>query len=232
MSALRKNQIKNIHHKLIRVVSLMLFIFIILNGCSSNSEDIEERELAIQVKVHTKSIEGTGIIIVVKDNIATVVSPYHVIKSFDETSYIELADKRQVNGAILGFIENQDIAFLTLKIENSSLLNIIKEQVPENISEGFIADRTKCNKKQKVHTYNLYENNQRYDGTVEEERTYLYDLEQTMMLINICALEGMSGSGVFDDYSNVAGMIIAGNGSQAAAFGIQDIYDYYLRITK
>ncbi|MCQ2498257.1 MAG: serine protease [Lachnospiraceae bacterium] len=230
MNLLREKTIKTVTRKHIGAIMLMLFLTLIFVSCGA--EDMREQELSLQVKIHTVSTEGTGIIIDVKGKEAVVASPYHVIKDYDDAAYIELADKGKVKGAILGFIEDRDIAFLTIDTEDSALIKNVEEKVKDSAANLLNTDEEKSIKAKKVHAYNLYENGQRYDGTIEEDKTYLYDLEQTMMLINICAYEGMSGAGLYDDDANVLGMIIAGNGSQTAAIGMHDVYDYYLRITE
>jgi len=182
-----------------------------------------DKELSRTVIIHTKEFDGVGIIIEEKEGIIIVTSPFHVVEGWNNECYVIKSQKVLKDVNVIGFCKDKDIAFLEISGGEDLAPSIDNSDINST-------DNVEILKSSPVHIYDLMNNNQRYDGEVVEPQTYLYDLEQSMMLLKVENHEGMSGTPVFDEKSEIIGMIIAGNGTDAGALSYKEIIEEYCNL--
>lgn len=183
-----------------------------------NMEKAYENVLCSAVRIQESSQYGSGSIFLITGEEIIIVTNKHIVRYFDDNSYITFFNGESCNGRVLGSSETADVGFIG--IPASELCKDTEIQIKavskrleayENLKKNscfFMIDLANEPADPVV-----------YKGVIVDKEKYLPDYGLEMLYGSGMAVPGMSGSGIFDYYGNFIG-ILSGATEQYELAGI------------
>lgn len=201
-----------------------------------------ENILCSCVRLQAGGHYGSGSIFKLLENEIIIVSNRHVLQYWNEDSYVTFFNGAVMRGALLGLSEETDAGFLCIPTVNFTYQELLKYRnvrTPAEAAAGKSPDvHTACTEGMAegsgiffVDMATDWREPVRLDGEVIAPLIDLEDFQTEMLYGKGEAVPGMSGSGVFDDYGNYAGMLTGGTlQGEIAALPVQVICEEYEKI--
>lgn len=168
-----------------------------------------ENVLCSAVRIFGNGYYGSGSIYEMTEDEIIIATNRHVLRDFDEESYVVFANGRCEGGRIMGCGEKADVGFVSVPAGNIpceellGLRSVRKRQEAFEEAEkntGFLVIDLSCGMDGAVY----------FEGRVLDKQKYLVDYDMEMLYGDGRALPGMSGGGIFDFHGNYIGMLSGG----------------------
>ncbi|MFI3212070.1 MAG: serine protease [Eubacteriales bacterium] len=203
----------------------------------SDSDSEIEEEFALElvadlVRPTTVQIQdgnhfGSGSIFNMDEDSILVISNQHVIQE-GNTATIIFFEGTTVLGTVVHESEESDIAFIEIpvsEIEADVLVTLRYISISEEAYEQLEQNDTMF-----LMGYTSETGEMIKSGRIGNNWWYLEDFQQ-YVIYNYCeAVEGMSGSGTFDQSGNYIGMLIGGAGIESASIPVTTILEEYNKL--
>lgn len=179
------------------------------------------------VRIFGNGYYGSGSIYELRGDEIIIATNRHVLRDFDEESYVTFSNGRCEGGRVIGCAKKADVGFLSVPTGN----------IPCEELLGF------RNVRRRQEAYEEAEKNTGFfmidltgdahgeaylEGKVLDKRKYLTDYDMEMLYGDCRALPGMSGSGIFDFWGNYIGMLSGGtNQGEIAGVPLPEIEREY-----
>lgn len=183
------------------------------------------------VRIHMGNAYGSGIIWNLTPDMVIIATNKHVLDYWqDVDSYVYFPQGYYMDARILGVSDRKDVGFLAVDNgqftyrELESLRKASADmQVCEQLEQG---SEMFCAGSGPEAGELLY-----YEGTVEDTRRYIADLDAYMLYGHGFARTGMSGGGMFDGYGHLIGMVTGGTlQNEVAGVLLDDLVEAYEQI--
>ncbi len=202
------------------VMSLFLWRGSVKSGFSETKilekADVEQaygNVLGSAVRICGGGIYGSGNIYDVTEKDIIIVTVGHVLSGFDEDGYVTFFDGKEVKGRVIGKDIVTDVGFVAVSREFFSEEEILDYHMVKRDADSY--KKTKKNNcffmiDMATDVYHpIY-----YEGGIVEKDKKLEEFQIPMLYGDGCAVAGMSGCGVFDEFGNYIAML-AGSTEQA-----------------
>lgn len=169
------------------------------------------------VRVESGDLFGSGVIWQVDEDYIWIITNQHVIAEMDDTDLLEVVfwDGIRAFGEVSGASEDYDLGFIKVSLQDMGYFTVEKYyQVRYSVD---IFDKLSPGDDIFILGSADYPAGNLYYGTIGNKSIYM-DTFETEMIWAYCEVKaGMSGSGVFDRYGNLIGIVCAGNDQKEAA---------------
>lgn len=196
----------------IRILFCIFLVgFVLVNGLKQNRERVssvtvllqEDEEQAFSnvlcscVRIQGNGYYGSGTIYRITDEQMIIVTNRHVLKHYEQGSYVTFFDGKDVEGEVLFLCDDYDLGFLA--VEKDAFSEEELTAYGQAVCNMDVYHELKKNDRFfMVDTATDVKNPRKYSGEVMSPYKYLEDYGQEMFYGDAYAIEGMSGCGIFD----------------------------------
>lgn len=169
------------------------------------------------VRLESGDLFGSGVIWQMDEDYIWIITNQHVLVETVDTDLLEVVfwDGIRAYGEILGVSEEYDLGVVKVNLQDMGYYTIDRYYQVRYDVDTFVS----LNPGDDIFIVGSadYPAGNLYYGTIGNKSIYM-DIFETEMLWAYCEVKaGMSGSGVFDRYGNLIGIVCAGNDQKEAA---------------
>lgn len=225
---------------------IFLVGFVIVSGLKQNREMAgfvtvllqEDEEQAFSnvlcscVRIQGKGYYGSGTIYRITDEQLIIVTNRHVLKHFEQESYVTFFDGKDVKGEVLFLSDDYDLGFLAVEKAAFSEEELTAYgQAVCNMDVYHELKKNDCFFM--VDAATDIKNPKKHSGEVMSPYKYLEDYRQEMFYGDAYAIEGMSGCGIFDERGYYLALLSGGTPyNEIAAVPLDVIEKEFLKIRR